>query len=72
MDDLSRDIGAINKKVRDGVKLLGGGAESLGVAMHLQVSAVTPHAKDAIEKAGGSVSTVYYNELGLRYDGVAC
>ena len=54
------------------MKILGGGAESLEVAMHLQVSAVTPNAKEAIEKAGGSVDTVYYNELGLRYIGVVC
>jgi len=31
-----------------------------------QVSQVSAGAKDAIEKAGGSVTTVYYNQLGLR------
>ena len=32
----------------------------------LQVSQVSASAKAAIEKAGGSVTTVYYNQLGLR------
>lgn len=31
-----------------------------------QVSQVSETAKAAIEKAGGSVTTVYYNQLGLR------
>jgi hypothetical protein len=34
--------------------------------LHLQVSAVTDGARRAIEAAGGSVTTVYYNRLGLR------
>lgn len=34
--------------------------------LHLQVSAVTPEAKHAVEQAGGTVVTTYYNQLGLR------
>jgi len=34
--------------------------------LHLQVSAVSAPARAAIEAAGGSVTTVYYNRLGLR------
>lgn len=34
--------------------------------MHLQVSGVSAAAREAVEKAGGSVTTVYYNKLGLR------
>ena len=32
----------------------------------LQVSQVSEEAKAAVEAAGGSVTTVYYNQLGLR------
>jgi large subunit ribosomal protein L15 len=32
----------------------------------LQVSAVSASARAAVESAGGSVRTVYYNKLGLR------
>jgi large subunit ribosomal protein L15 len=32
----------------------------------LQVSQVSDVAKAAVEAAGGSVTTVYYNQLGLR------
>lgn len=34
--------------------------------LHLQVSAVSEQARQAVEAAGGSVTTVYYNRLGLR------
>ncbi len=34
--------------------------------MCVQVSQVSQSAKEAVERAGGSVTTVYYNELGLR------
>jgi large subunit ribosomal protein L15 len=34
--------------------------------VHLQVSGVSATAREAVEKVGGSVTTVYYNKLGLR------
>ncbi len=42
------------------------GAPAFDKAVHLQVSGVSGTAKAAVEKAGGSVTTVYYNKLGLR------
>lgn len=66
MKDL-RDSGAVRRRIGDGVKLLGRGAEEFDVPdVHLQVSQVSESAKEAIEKAGGKVTTVYYNTLGLR------
>lgn len=65
MRDL-RDSGAVRRRVGDGVKLLGRGSEAFNLPIHLQVSQVSQSAKEAIEKAGGSVKTVYYNPLGLR------
>lgn len=42
------------------------GAEGFQTPLHLQVSAASKSAKQAVEQAGGSVTTVYYNQLGLR------
>ena len=42
------------------------GEDRLRDAMHLQVSQVSAKAKEIIEAKGGSVTTVYYNALGLR------
>lgn len=42
------------------------GCTTFDHAVHIQVSSVSAAARSAIEKAGGSVSTVYYNTLGLR------
>lgn len=42
------------------------GAGSLQLPLHLQVSQASAKAKEAIEAKGGSVTTVYYNRLGLR------
>lgn len=62
-----RDSGAVSHQVRSGVKLLGRGADSLGdTPLHLQVMQSSESAKRAIEAKGGSVTTVYYNKLGLR------
>lgn len=65
MKDL-RDSGTIQRKIRDGVKILGRGASAFDKQVHLQVSDVSDSAKAAIERCGGSVKTVYYNKLGLR------
>ena len=42
------------------------GSEKLKSPIHLQVSQVSQAARKVIEGAGGSVTTVYYNPLGLR------
>lgn len=61
-----REAGLIGKKVSSGVKLLGRGASKFQTPLHLQVSETSKSAQQAVEKAGGSVTTVYYNQLGLR------
>lgn len=61
-----RDSGAVGKKVKHGVKVLANGAERFQTPLHLEVSQCSASAREAIEKAGGSVTTVYYNTLGLR------
>lgn len=61
-----KDAGAVGKKMKDGVKLLGRGAEKFSLPLHIEVSRVSDRAKAAIEAAGGSVKRVHYNHLGLR------
>lgn len=64
-----RDSGAVSRKLRDGVKVTGAEAwklRRLKAPLHLQVQAATAGAREAVEAAGGSVETVYYNALGLR------
>lgn len=46
--------------------MLSQGADKLHSPLHLQVSEVSESARKAVESAGGSVTTVYYNQLGLR------
>ncbi|CAB4290208.1 unnamed protein product [Prunus armeniaca] len=60
------DTGAIRKQIKDGVRLMGRGAEQIQWPIHFEVSRVTVRAKEAIEAAGGSVRRVYYNKLGFR------
>lgn len=61
-----KDAGALGKKVKDGVKLLGRGSEKLSLPLNIEVSRVSGRAKEALEAAGGSVMRVHYNQLGLR------
>ena len=42
------------------------GADKIQLPLHLQVSEASESARKAVEAAGGSVTTVYYNQLGLR------
>ena len=42
------------------------GAKALKQPVHIQVSQASRKAKEAIEAAGGSMTTVYYNPLGLH------
>ncbi|KAH9329712.1 hypothetical protein KI387_001820 [Taxus chinensis] len=61
-----KDAGVLGKKVEDGVRLLGRGAEEIRWPVHIEVSRVTQRAKEAVESSGGSVRRVHYNRLGLR------
>ncbi|KAF8411639.1 hypothetical protein HHK36_004197 [Tetracentron sinense] len=61
-----KDTAAIGKQIKDGVRLMGRGAEQIKWPIHLEVSRVTVRAKAAVEAAGGSVRRVYYNKLGFR------
>lgn len=60
------DSKTVRKRIKDGVKLLGKGADTFSWNVKLEVSQVSEKARTAIEKAGGEVTTVYYNTLGLR------
>ena len=42
------------------------GAATVQTPVHLQVSEASESARKAVKAAGGSVTTVYYNQLGLR------
>ncbi|KAL6270142.1 hypothetical protein ACE6H2_027053 [Prunus campanulata] len=61
-----KETGAIGKQIKDGVRLMGRGAEQILWPIHFEVSRVTVRAKEAVEAAGGSVRRVYYNKLGFR------
>jgi large subunit ribosomal protein L15 len=61
-----RDSGVVHRRIFNGVKLLGRGAETFSLPLQLQVSQASTKAREALERAGGKVTTVYYNELGLR------
>lgn len=52
--------------LKDGVKVLGEGANFLDSSVNLIVSRASQSAIDAIEKAGGSVECRYYTPLSLR------
>jgi hypothetical protein len=49
-----------------GVKLLGKGADAFDIPIRIAVSAASSSAIEAIEKAGGSIRTVFHDRLGLR------
>jgi len=55
------------KRIKHGVKLLGRGESTWNLPVNIEVSQVTSTAREVIEKAGGSVKTIYYNRVGLRY-----
>jgi len=52
--------------VKDGVKLLGDGAEHLKTPIFLEVSSASQSAIKAIEEKGGRVVCKYYNDLALK------
>eukprot|EP00887_Chlorella_sp_A99_P001061 scaffold14.g1061.t1 len=61
-----RDSNAVGHQLEWGVKLLARGAEEFDIPVHIEVSQASVAARAAVERAGGSVTTVYYNQLGLR------
>eukprot|EP00252_Welwitschia_mirabilis_P015476 TRINITY_DN3401_c0_g1_i1.p1 TRINITY_DN3401_c0_g1~~TRINITY_DN3401_c0_g1_i1.p1 ORF type:complete len:277 (-),score=37.19 TRINITY_DN3401_c0_g1_i1:143-973(-) len=61
-----RDSGAVGKKIGDGIELVEHGAELIKWPIHIEVSRTTEAAKAAVEAAGGTVTKVHYNKLGLR------
>ncbi|KAJ4804667.1 hypothetical protein LUZ62_017233 [Rhynchospora pubera] len=61
-----KEAGAIGKQIKDGVRLMGRGAEEIKWPIHLEVTRVTSRAKAAVEETGGSVRKVYYNKLGFK------
>lgn len=52
--------------IKHGVKLLAKGKDTFTAPLNLEVSAVSEAARRALEGAGGSVKTVYFNTLGIR------
>lgn len=61
-----KDAGLVGKQIKDGVKLLGAGADNFSLPIHFEVSRVSQKAKAAVEAAGGSVTRVHYTRLGLK------
>ncbi|KAI5080691.1 hypothetical protein GOP47_0003875 [Adiantum capillus-veneris] len=61
-----KDVGLVGKQMKDGVKLLGAGADKFSLPLHFEVSRVSKKAKAAVEAAGGSVTRVHYTKLGLK------
>eukprot|EP00002_Diphylleia_rotans_P024622 TRINITY_DN4870_c0_g1_i1.p1 TRINITY_DN4870_c0_g1~~TRINITY_DN4870_c0_g1_i1.p1 ORF type:complete len:274 (-),score=52.65 TRINITY_DN4870_c0_g1_i1:95-916(-) len=60
-----KDAGAVHH-VKDGVKLMGSGADNFEYKIDIEVSKATRRAIEAVEKVGGSIKCMYYNRLGLR------
>ena len=52
--------------IKDGVKLLGDGAERLKTPIEITVSRASQSAIAAIEKAGGKVTTRFFNKNGIK------
>lgn len=60
------DAGVVTGNVKHGVKLLAKGAERFKTPLKLNVSRASTQAIEAVERAGGQVTTVHYNRLALR------
>eukprot|EP00638_Chattonella_subsalsa_P001318 CAMPEP_0117757102 /NCGR_PEP_ID=MMETSP0947-20121206/14511_1 /TAXON_ID=44440 /ORGANISM="Chattonella subsalsa, Strain CCMP2191" /LENGTH=117 /DNA_ID=CAMNT_0005576891 /DNA_START=553 /DNA_END=906 /DNA_ORIENTATION=- len=67
MKDLT-SCGLVNftKTLRCGVKLLANGKELLKSPVNLEVMGASKEAIKRVEEVGGSVTSTYYNKLGLR------
>mmetsp|Transcript_2095 Transcript_2095/g.2957 ORF Transcript_2095/g.2957 Transcript_2095/m.2957 type:complete len:283 (-) Transcript_2095:437-1285(-) len=55
-----------NSVIKDGIKLLAKGKERLRSPIKIEISRASADAIDAIESAGGEITTVHYNNLALR------
>jgi len=64
------EAGLSNRKIKHGIKLLAGGMEDQAdasfIKVRLEVSRASAKAMDIVQRAGGSVTRVHYNRLGLR------
>ncbi|PWN44480.1 ribosomal protein L15 [Ceraceosorus guamensis] len=58
--------GCVTGRLRDGIKLLGNGADFVSTPVNIVISKATPTAIAAIEKAGGSIMTRYYTQRTLQ------
>jgi len=56
----------IVSSIKDGVKIIGGGADYFNSKINIEVSRISKSAKEAIERHGGEVKSVYYSKLSLR------
>ena len=56
----------VTKGIKDGVKLLGGRMPEGVAPLKIEVSRASKSAIELVESVGGSVTTCYYNRLGLR------
>lgn len=52
--------------IKDGVKLLGDGADKFKTPIEITVSRASTSAIEAIEKAGGKVTTRFFNKVGIK------
>ncbi|KAI9917419.1 hypothetical protein PsorP6_012925 [Peronosclerospora sorghi] len=53
-------------RVKHGIKLLGNGSQHLTAKLDIEVSQASKSAIDAVEAAGGTITSVYHNRLALR------
>jgi len=52
--------------IKDGVKLLGDGADTFKTPIDITVSRASASAIEAIEKAGGKITTRFFNKIGIK------
>lgn len=61
-----RLISKLTKTYEQGVKILASGKEWFAAKIDIEVSKVSPAAREAIERNGGTVREVYYHKLALQ------
>lgn len=63
-----RDCGCVRGRIVTGIKLLAGGSSKARIdrPLHIEVADASKLAVELVEKAGGTVTSLYYNRLGLR------
>ncbi|KAF5833875.1 ribosomal protein L18e/L15P [Dunaliella salina] len=60
------DVGCVPNEIKYGVMLYSQARTQVTIPLHLQVTACTDAARNAIEAAGGTVTRVYYTAEGLK------